>query len=121
MTTSKDLDEIRERFTFSMSSIKAYQLGMAQHGKIPEPSLPNFSPQNLVVDKDISEGKSCREGIKTIEEEIIKLQAVLIDIVERVQVLEHSTLLLTQQRKAIPDSPGICYMHHSKKRRGPAN
>ena len=37
VTTSKDLDEVREKFTFNIDSITSYELGKAQHGKMPEP------------------------------------------------------------------------------------
>lgn len=35
LTTSKDLDEQREKFTFSVDAITSYELGKAQHGKMP--------------------------------------------------------------------------------------
>ena len=45
LTTSKDLDDIREKFTFSINSIKAYQLGNAQFGKIPDLITPQEGSQ----------------------------------------------------------------------------
>ena len=93
------MDEIREKFTFSMNSIKAYQLGIAQHGKIPEPSLPNTQGNHNASNHDSNESFFGGES-KTMKEEIIKLQAVIIDIVGRVQCLEHRTLLQQQQRVA---------------------
>ena len=102
-----------------MGSIKAYQLGMAQHGKIPEPSLPNFSfsLQNH-AEVDNFDGNFCREKSKILEEEIVKLQAVVIDIVERVQLLENDKLSPTQQqRNAISGSSGSYNTYLHKKRR----
>ena len=34
LTTSKDLDNLREKFTFTIESITSYELGKPQHGKI---------------------------------------------------------------------------------------
>jgi hypothetical protein len=114
LTTPKDLDEIREKFTFSMDCIKAYQLGMAHHGKIPEPSLPKCTSQNHTDDIDSTINSSHKEVSKTVEEEIVKLQAVMIDIVERVQFLECNTAPLPQlQRRGI----SVSAANYHKKRR----
>ena len=40
VTTSKDLDILREKFTFGIDSITSYELGTSQHGKLPDAS-PN--------------------------------------------------------------------------------
>jgi len=38
LTTSRDMDSQRERFTFNVDAITSYELGKAQHGKMPEPA-----------------------------------------------------------------------------------
>ena len=51
MTTSKDLDEIREKFTFSIKAVMAYHLGKAQHGSLPEPTIPRDGDKDDLAEK----------------------------------------------------------------------
>lgn len=62
LTTSKDLDNLREKFTFTIESITSYELGKPQHGKIiftdleTEESGPStVNPQKHIVPNGKSE------------------------------------------------------------------
>ena len=46
LTTSKDLDSLREKFTFYVDAISSYELGHAQHGNLYDAASP--SPANSV-------------------------------------------------------------------------
>lgn len=69
VTTSTDLDHVRDRFTFSIDAITSYELGKSQHGKMPEPVVLSFplaeevaTPVNAVetVQEDVSKvGAHC--------------------------------------------------------------
>ena len=114
MTTPKDLDEIRERFTFSMDCIKAYQLGMAHHGIIPEPPSPNFTSQHQTDDIKSSINSLHKEASENVKEEIMKLQTVMIDIVQRVKFLESISLPVHQ--RGISVSAASHHIRHKKRR-----
>lgn len=43
LTTSKDLDEIREKFTFFIDNLNTYEIGKSKFGKIPDPEVITFA------------------------------------------------------------------------------
>lgn len=61
LTTSKDLDQIREKFTFAIDNISSYEVGKSKFGKMPEPEIFTFggdddglsSSQNSNIADDI--------------------------------------------------------------------
>jgi hypothetical protein len=66
VTTSKDLDHVREKFTFSIDSITSYELGKAQHGKIPDVTVVSFP----VAEEVAAEGSNPME---TVQEDVTKV------------------------------------------------
>ena len=67
ITTSKDLDTVRERFTFHIDSISSYQLGKSQHGKLPEPTVVATEKNETTVNSS----KGCE--IKSTEEQFTQV------------------------------------------------
>lgn len=63
LTTSKDLDELREKFSFAVDSISSYELGRSQVGKVFEfdksegdvPADERVEPRSIDLIKSLSE------------------------------------------------------------------
>lgn len=83
VTTSKDLDILRERFTFGIDSITSYELGTSQHGKLPDASSNALSSQN----NQNPQAKRPEEQ-EDLRFELLKVQHVMLDLVQRVTSLE---------------------------------
>lgn len=89
LTTSKDLDYLREKFSFNVDAISSYTLGNAQHGKIPDP-LPDAEYDNIdIVDKN--DDNNLKETVITLSQEIVKIQALFIGLVDRIDKLEQNS------------------------------
>jgi hypothetical protein len=69
VTTSRDLDHIREKFTFNINEISSYELGKAQHGKLPEPM-----EQIAVRDSPIPNKNS-------LEEDVLKVNSLQVPLI----------------------------------------
>jgi len=102
LTTSKDLDYLREKFSFNVDSISSYTLGNAQHGKIPDP-LPDGEFDNNIDRIDKNDEENLKGSIITLNQEIVKIQALFIGLVDRIEKLEQH-------------SNGSNDQNHSKKR-----
>jgi hypothetical protein len=102
LTTSKDLDYLREKFSFNVDSISSYTLGNAQHGKIPDP-LPDGEFDNNIDMIDKNDEENLKGSIITLNQEIVKIQALFIGLVDRIEKLEQH-------------SNGSNDQNHSKKR-----
>jgi len=91
LTTSKDLDDIRERFTFSIDNVTSYELGKAEHGKMPEPKDMSFHGSN---DASSSGNNDEAPGLSVAEmrEEILKIQHVLLDHGVRLSIVEQTVV-----------------------------
>jgi hypothetical protein len=83
VTTSKDLDILREKFTFGIESITSYELGTSQHGKLPDAVSNALSNQN----NQDKQGKGPEEQ-GDLQFELLKVQHVMLDLVQRVTCLE---------------------------------
>ena len=84
LTTSKDLDSLREKFTFSVDGISSYELGKAQHGKMPEP---------VALEADAAEAPTADAGslgasLATLNEEVFKIQHVFVGMLQRLEAVE---------------------------------
>ena len=90
LTTSKDLDELREKFTFNVNNIQSYELGKAQHGKMPDP-ITDEEAETTAGDDD-SRGYNASteviEAVDNVSKEILKVQHVLVGVLERIEKLE---------------------------------
>jgi len=91
LTTSKDLDYLREKFSFNVDSISSYTLGNAQHGKIPDP-LPDGEIDDNNDNENINNiaESNLKETINILNEEIIKIQALFIGLVDRIEKIENN-------------------------------
>jgi len=100
LTTSKDLDYLREKFSFNVDSISSYTLGNAQHGKIPDP-LPddgeiddednnnnNNNNNNSNINNNLE--SNLKETVNILNEEIVKIQALFIGLVDRIEKIENN-------------------------------
>ena len=68
VTTSTDLDHLREKFTFNIDSITSYELGKAQHGKMLEVTVLSLP----VADEVAEEGPA---QIEIVQEDVTKVSA----------------------------------------------
>jgi len=107
LTTSKDMDVQREKFTFSVDAITSYELGKAQHGKMPEPAGDEEEPgvkgvangsgtalsaEHLQELQDIKTTiASFSDGMNGLNSELLKVQQVLFGVMGRIEVLEMMT------------------------------
>ena len=83
LTTSRDLDELREKFTFTCDGTSSYELGKSQHGKMPEPvPLP-----------DAQEGAGASAAatsadLTELSNEVLKIQHVFFGMITRLEAVE---------------------------------
>lgn len=68
VTTSKDLDHIREKFTFSVDAITSYELGKAQFGHIPDAEVIE-----LPATEDV-EAEVAVASVETVQEDVSKVR-----------------------------------------------
>ena len=109
LTTSKDLDDLREKFTFTVDSLESYELGKAQHGKVPEIMTENVLSGTTGCSSSSSGGGDDGQGGDDgnneyaptgIGSEVLKIQHVMFDLLERMMRQEQST-----QRTYYPPIP----------------
>jgi Yippee zinc-binding/DNA-binding /Mis18, centromere assembly len=79
LTTSADLDSLREKFTFTVESITSYELGKSQHGKIQdlvldEPSISTVEVRDIVNN---GEESGTELTLKSLNEEMLKVPHLL--------------------------------------------
>jgi hypothetical protein len=76
LTTPKGLDDLRERFSFTIDNITSYELGKSEYGQIemnPEPPVVISSNNGIGEDED---------------ENILKIQHVILGLESRINKLE---------------------------------
>lgn len=66
VTTSKDLDHVREKFTFNIDEITSYELGKAQHGKMPEPIEVSAAPVDMPVEESDTKLVAVQEDVDKV-------------------------------------------------------
>lgn len=104
LTTSKDLDELREKFTFLVTKIQSYELGKAQNGKMPEPVAEDGqdgSDQDDAAKSGGLQDQGMVEALGNMQKEILKVQHVLVGVLERIEKVE-SRFMQPQQSQADP-------------------
>ena len=85
LTTSKDLDYLREKFTFNIDGINSYILGTSQHGTMPEPIVNS----TIVTNDNIENAQNgTNHDVQSLSDEVYKLQHVVMALLERVSYLE---------------------------------
>lgn len=82
LTTSRDLDSLREKFTFSVEGISSYELGKAQHGKMPDPVPLETAAAASADDAGIS------ASVVSLGEEVFKIQHVFVGMLQRLEAVE---------------------------------
>ncbi len=87
LTTSRDLDELREKFTFNVNNIQSYELGKAQHGKMPDP-ITDEEAETTAGGDDSNASTEVIEAVDNVSKEILKVQHVLVGVLERIEKLE---------------------------------
>ena len=101
LTTSKDLDEVREKFTFDVKALTSYELGKGQNGTISEHVAGDDEVvKNMNSDRADSNGISQSlqdiketiigqgEKIGNLDNELLKVQEVALSMLERIEALE---------------------------------
>jgi kinetochore protein Mis18 len=87
LTTSSDLDDLRSKFTYNVGVINSYELGKSQHGKMPD--LIELNNNNNEIDEDQSNvNLKVKESLTSLNDEVFKVQRVIMDLLERVSQLE---------------------------------
>ena len=86
LTTSRDLDELRQKFTFTVQAISSYQLGKAQHGQLPDCAAEE---QDVTSNRE-NGGTSNDAGTEALAEEVLKIQTVVMNLLTRVAQLEEA-------------------------------
>ena len=64
VTTSRDLDSLREKFTFNLDQLTSYELGTAQHGKLPAFSNRGGAESNDMAAKTEEQSETQYELLK---------------------------------------------------------
>ena len=86
LTTSKDLDDLREKFSFSYESVTLYELGKAQHG-VDNPVPFNTSDPSAPAAEDGEESSSSHTNGLNLKEPTNK------DEIGRVNKQNHEMLI----------------------------
>ena len=68
VTTSKDLDHVREKFTFTVDAIDSYELGKTQFGRIPEADVIELPAA------DTTQEESVGANIEIVQEDVSKVR-----------------------------------------------
>jgi hypothetical protein len=75
VTTSQDLDHIREKFTFSIDNIFSYELGKAQHGKMPEATVISVPSTGATGGSSSSAAEIADESaLSIVQDDVIKVR-----------------------------------------------
>lgn len=99
VTTSMDLDHIREKFTFNVNFVTSYELGKAQHGQLPEAievEEPKQRSDIISVQEEVTMVCQFLQQITFMIQRFylnLQVQTVMIDIVRRVKYLEEQLLI----------------------------
>jgi hypothetical protein len=119
LTTSKDLDELREKFTFLVNNIQSYQLGKAQHGKLPELLVSaddgddgqheggeGAAGSGSAASKTAAEMDQAgtRAVVDNLSKEVLKVQHVLAGFLERIERIESRFVPQQPQQQLYPGS-----------------
>lgn len=86
LTTSSDLDDLRSKFTYNVGVINSYELGKSQHGKMPD--LIELSNNNEYDEDQSNVNIKVKESLTSLNDEVFKVQRVIMDVLERVSQLE---------------------------------
>lgn len=86
LTTSRDLDDLRQKFTFTVQAISSYQLGKAQHGQMPECT----TGEGKDTSSKESNGSNDDTSTSALAEEVVKIQTVVMNLLARVAQLEEA-------------------------------
>jgi hypothetical protein len=111
LTTSKDLDDLREKFTFTVDSLGSYELGKAHHGKAPEflvfdsvlPDMAVTAPavEGAGAEGSVGVGPGPNRDMKMLAEELDKTMLVMMALLERMDQQEEATQRLSQHVSAL--------------------
>eukprot|EP01041_Mallomonas_annulata_P005985 gene5985-12067_t len=88
LTTSRELDCVRDHFTFSVHAISSYELGKSQHGSIRLTDAVVASSQTQ-SENDISQ-QLCKEDEEDKIANIMRVQLVMVNLADRVAALEEA-------------------------------
>jgi kinetochore protein Mis18 len=99
LTTSKELDDIRERFTFFIDKVTSYELGKAEHGKMPDPQDTQRGGGGGGGDGAGVAGDADSASVEALREEILKIQHVLLDHGVRLSVVEQTVASKKRMRE----------------------
>lgn len=100
LTTSSDMDDLRERFNFGVENVISYELGKSQHGQMPEP-LHKIKDKNLNNSNDGDNNNDDNSKIhgENLHEVIFKIQAVILDHSTRLCKLEQNEIIESKKRR----------------------
>lgn len=101
LTTSSDMDDLRERFNFGVENVISYELGKSQHGQMPEPlhKIKDKDSNNSNDDYNDNNGENSKIHGENLHEVIFKIQAVILDHSTRLSKLEQKDIMETKKRR----------------------
>ena len=105
LTTPKDLDELREKFTFSYKSVSLYELGNAQHGGDRPVPLDNSDQPHPVSE----ESESGTEDVTASDGQSVGLSVK--EEIARVSPREEKPQFLIVKLKFVRNSPDVLQFH----------
>jgi len=85
LTTSRDLDDLREKFTFTCDGISSYELGKSQHGKMPDP-IPVDNSSSAAAH---GAGSDIASTVTELNQEVFKIQHVFVGMLQRLEQVEY--------------------------------
>lgn len=125
ITTPRNLDEVREKFTLLIDHISSYELGKVQHGSIIDPAVlsqfaqapkSSLSKQSVTQEEEPPVASTPAPVLKTegptteeLEEELAKVQHVIMDLLYRVSELEKTAVNNTRSAVNLAPRGGDMY------------
>jgi len=102
LTTSRDMDDMREKFSFDVNMISSYELGKSEHGKMPEHiaeegeeeggdgSVTSGKEDSFLKRKQMSSESEdlLTNTVQKLSEEVFKIQHVFLNLQDRMENME---------------------------------
>mmetsp|Transcript_19517 Transcript_19517/g.36375 ORF Transcript_19517/g.36375 Transcript_19517/m.36375 type:complete len:213 (+) Transcript_19517:147-785(+) len=116
VTTSSDLDDLREVFTFDANCVASYELGTARHGKLTSESAGS-SNKETKNDALMESNAALQDALTNVLTEITKIQHSMCHLDARVESLEVKRLVEEEVAGGIVDEENNSIIGMQKRQR----